>query len=229
MKLSLILLSIVSFGAFSSVAHAQRLGVDVAASVPNGAEIGLDLQANDHLGFRANYGYLRYADAANFQVRVGLKHIYLYGDIGVINANNTGTDAMSTYANQEIIKQENKSPTYKQALGGFQLNQGDFKMTDLEMGGGVGVKFGWFFAEAGLLSTQVMNIANNKVDVFVDKAEAYIDNNQSLTPAQKDIANQKAEQMRVNVKSGILQQVQGVPGQLKMLPQITIGFAIPII
>jgi len=227
MKKLILLLAFVSIGLFSQAAHAQ-LNLNIDASVPNGAEVGAGYQINDNLGFGANYGYLKYANAVNFQFRAGLKHLYAFGTVNMISADSQGRNAIANAVNQMIVDQENQDPNVKQGLGNFRVAPAEFKMTDLGVGGGVGIKFGVFFMEAGLRTTMITQIANQQVDGFVNNLQSYINNNPNLTPSERSDANAQIETMRGDVKTQMQSAFSQVPGALKLLPEFRIGLKFTI-
>jgi len=227
MKKFITLLAFVSIGFLSNSAQAQ-INLNVDASALNGPEVGAGYQINDNLGFGANYGYLKYANAVNFQFRAGLKHLYAYGTVNMISADSQGRNAIAGAVNQMIVDQENKDPNVKQGVGGFQVAPSEFKMTDLGVGGGVGIKFGVFFMEAGLRTTRITEIANQQVDGFINNLQTYVNNNPNVNPVERADANAQIESMRADVKSQLQSQFNQIPGSLKFLPEFRIGLKFTI-
>ena len=200
----------------------QQIGIRFGASLPNGGELGADYQFNEHLRAGGSYGYLHYADAANLQVQGGFKHFYGFAGIDMINANNAGRTAIADAINQQVTN-ANQS-----GFNGIRFKESDFRMTDLGIGGGLGVKFGIFYLEAGLRTTRLRQIANDKVDMFVNTVENYVNSNLNLSASDRAAAIQKVESMRNDVKSQLLQQYNNIPGGLNVLPVLRIGIRIPI-
>ena len=209
------------------VSHAQPQ-IQLDASALNGAELGAGYQVSDNFGFGANYGYLRYADAANLQIRGGLKHFYAFGTINLINANARGRQAIADAVNKIVTDQANKDAESQRALSGLSFSQGDFKMHDLGAGGGLGMKFGAFFLELGVRTTQIRSDANQEVDMFINKMEEHVQNNQNLTVVEKQDMQTQLETARNDAKNGLNQTYQQIPGKLMFAPDFRIGFRITI-
>ena len=232
MKITLFVLTLLSTSFLTHSAHAQdsemQAGVKINLAVPNGLEVGGDFQPNENFRAGASYGYLHYADAVNLQVQGGFKHVYLFGTIDFLNANGYGRNAIADAVNKTIADASNNNSSAQAGLSGIRFKQTDFKMTDFGVGGGIGVKFGVFFLDVGFRTTRIKQLANDKIDMFVDHVETYIDQNPNLTPDQRASAKAQIESTRTDTKNQLLQAYQSVPGDLNIIPVVRIGVRIPI-
>ena len=213
----------------SSVTYAQ-VGARIGLSIPNGIELGADVMPNPNLRVGANYGYLRYADSANLQASAGSKNVYFFGTLNTVNVNGRGREAIAEALTEmmEKKKQEPQNAEYKRVIDGYHVESEQFKMRDLGVGGGIGLKFGIFFIEGGIRTTMITTLVDEKVDNFIDSLKDYVDKNPRVTFIEKDLAKQEIEYMRADVKSQIKDGFAQAPGNLKLLPEVRIGVRIPI-
>lgn len=209
--------------------YAQQVGIEAGASAPNGAQIGVNYEINKTFGVSASYGYLKIGDSGALEFRAKKGKIYAFASANYIATNEYGEVLITDGINYQVRQSTKENATYKKAFSGYKANAADYQVSDLQIGGGIGVQFGWFFVQLGLRGTQVRTEFNEKADNAIRSIQAYAEEAfPDATIDQKSQIQIELAGVRAELQTQFEKMADKAPADLKVLPEFRFGFRFPL-